>query len=637
MTFLAPLGLLALLTLPLIIILHLRRERLRRVVVPSLMLWQQAPATTGRHRRLILPRTLLLLLHLLVAGLLALALAHPQLLGRLLAGGAQHLLVVIDTSTSMAAREGFNKDRLDEARARVRVLIDNLNGNDTLSIIAAGPQARLLATGTIGNRAGLLDALDRLEPVGTGTDIAGALALAQLAYESSTTQEAGQIVVLSDQEPPQDGPLLPEQVEWVRVGNTTRNQAIVALAARPRRGGTAGYDVYARIANYDTRSAARTVHLLGDDKHLDVRTLNIRPEGETELTWEIAPGTEVLELKMDSGDDLAIDDTASLSLDQSRSLRTVLVSASAQANPALLRALATLPRLTLATFDPVTYASAPPANAADLTIFDGLIPETLPEGGVLIINPPAGNHPLLQVEAAQGSAEGAVLPPVEIVHSTSGNDNNPLEGLSLGSIDFGTGLIVQTPSWAKVLLTRDNHPLILRGIVGERAVAIWAFDLVKGNLTTKLAFPLLVARAVYDLTTPTPPISLLAGQALNMPLHPRTEKVELTDPTGQSQQIAVTQTLVLEHLHHPGIYTVHELAGNETLYTTRIAVNAGTPLESDLRPQPLPALRALHLALDDHSAGEGEVSHNTAQPVWHWLALAALMVLVFEWIYVHWR
>ncbi|PMP83121.1 MAG: hypothetical protein C0183_08830, partial [Roseiflexus castenholzii] len=39
MSFLLPLGLLALLALPLIVLLHFLRERRRRVPTPSLLLW----------------------------------------------------------------------------------------------------------------------------------------------------------------------------------------------------------------------------------------------------------------------------------------------------------------------------------------------------------------------------------------------------------------------------------------------------------------------------------------------------------------------------------------------------------------------------------------------------------------------
>ena len=75
MTFLFPLGLLALLAIPIIVVLHLLRERRRRVVVPSLMHWLNVPRRRDAQRVRRLPLTLLLLLHLLVLQLVP----HPML------------------------------------------------------------------------------------------------------------------------------------------------------------------------------------------------------------------------------------------------------------------------------------------------------------------------------------------------------------------------------------------------------------------------------------------------------------------------------------------------------------------------------------------------------------------------------
>ncbi|WP_322511723.1 BatA domain-containing protein, partial [Chloroflexus sp.] len=79
MTFLAPIGLLALLALPVIVFLHLLQARRRRAVVPSLLIWWQIPSRPAARRRRRLRWTLLLLLHLLAALLIGLALAQPQI------------------------------------------------------------------------------------------------------------------------------------------------------------------------------------------------------------------------------------------------------------------------------------------------------------------------------------------------------------------------------------------------------------------------------------------------------------------------------------------------------------------------------------------------------------------------------
>src|SRR5262245_4266338 len=124
MTFLLPLGLLALLTLPIIVVLHMLRERRRRVAVPSLLHWLNVPRRREGERVRRLPWSLLLLLQLLVAGLLGLALGQPQLAGPL-SGAARQLAIVVDASTSMAARDGVTS-RFAAAQSRARDLLRGL-------------------------------------------------------------------------------------------------------------------------------------------------------------------------------------------------------------------------------------------------------------------------------------------------------------------------------------------------------------------------------------------------------------------------------------------------------------------------------------------------------------------------------
>lgn len=98
MSFLLPLGLLALLALPLIVLLHFLRERRRRVPTPSLLLWANLPRRVEGERSRRLPLTLLLLLHLLIATLLGVALGGPQITGAL-TPDARHTAIILDTST----------------------------------------------------------------------------------------------------------------------------------------------------------------------------------------------------------------------------------------------------------------------------------------------------------------------------------------------------------------------------------------------------------------------------------------------------------------------------------------------------------------------------------------------------------
>ncbi|MCU0490731.1 MAG: VWA domain-containing protein [Chloroflexaceae bacterium] len=635
MSFLAPLGLLALLALPIIVVLHLLRERRRRVVVPSLLLWRNLTPRPDPEQRRRLPLTWLLLMHLLVAGLLALALAQPQWLNNLL-GGQRHVAVVIDTSTSMAARDG-GSTRLEQARNRARSLINGLSGNDTLSLIAAGPQARVLASGTAESATALLAALETVQVEGSGTDLSGGLTLAQAALAN---QGDGRVVVLSDSATPNlereiNRTPRTRPIDWQQIGGNTNNQAIVTLASRAWNSGGAGgrssVQVYARVANYSSGAVTSQLRLFGDDQLLDTRDLNMLENGESELTWTLPTGIRVLRAELTGNDALPADNSASLSLAAARPINTLLVSASPGA---LERALRAVPGLNVTVVPPADYGAAQQNARPDLTIFDGALPADWPVGGVLVVNPPpgaerpAGSPLTIDGQLVDLNREGQ-REPVRPVGTVA-----LFDGLSLDSVNFAAARRVEVPPWATVQLAAGDLPLILRGQAGQSEIAIWTFDLTSSTLPSRLAFPLLVARTVRSLTPAALPGSLLAGESLPVRLSPRTDSLELREPDGQTRQIAVTPggAVAPLSLGQPGVYTIVERAGADVLFEGQLAVNAGSPIESDLRPRPVPP--GLDRAATP-TGGNSGVSVPDWQPFWFGLVMLALLVMLIEWAYVH--
>jgi hypothetical protein len=604
MTFLLPLGLLALLTLPVILLLHLLRERRRRMAVPSLLHWQNLPRKREGERIRRLPLTLLLLLHLLAAALIGLALGRPQLAGAL-GGAPRQIAIIIDTSTSMATRDGPST-RFAQARERARTALNGLGGSDRAILIAAGPAARVIASGGAGDVAALHESLDQLRPGGTGVDLAGALTLAEAAFDG---ERARQVVVISDGALPSSAArTIAAPLDWQQVGTDQPNRAIVAFAARPA---GANVQVYARAANYSSTPIQTSILLYGDDQALGSRNVAIAAGGETELTWTLPAGYSWLRAALDGRDGLPQDDDGFLGLAQTRPIRAMLVSA----NPdALRRALAAIPGVSVTVADPSSYS---PAQAADVTLFDSFLPPAWPEGATLAINPPPDNAliPIGQRTGRQAAAE--------LAHSGA-----LLEGLSLEGVRFGDPRQVMTPAWATPQLALGDTPLILRGRAGTHEIAIWNFDLAASNLPTRLAFPLLVARTVRDLTPPALPASIAAGARLALRPDPRAGQIELSGPENLRATVAATQTLELDMLTLPGLYRVEERAAGEILFRGQVAVNAGAAIESDLRPRPAPPIAGA----DQSLAGE---PRREMRDIWPWLALGALAVLMLEWGYIH--
>jgi hypothetical protein len=605
MSFLLPLGLLALLALPIIVLLHLLRERRQRVPVPSLLLWANLPRRIDGERSRRLPLTLLLLLHLLVAALLGFALGGPQIAGTP-APDARHTALIIDTSSSMAAIDG-GASRFEQVRQRARALIAAISPGDRMTLIAAGPRAQIVASGE--DPFVLTVALDTLQPGGVGVAINEALTLAEAALDP---QFSRRIIVLTDGAlPPQPVRDVAVPVEWVQIGSAIPNRAIIAFASRPW---GSRIQVYARVASYDTAPFNGTLRIFSGNQVLAEDQVTIAPDSETEISWTLPGGVETLRAVIDGRDALPQDDSAYLSVAQGRPAVALLVS---NQPAALRRALEAIPGVTVVVTTPDAYATTPERVIADLTIFDGFLPDAWPQGSVLVIAPPPDSS-LLRVAPDLQLLDTGV--PLRQRGST-------LEGLGFGGVVFNAVRRIEPPPWAEVLLASGDLPLILRGRIEGREVAIWTFDLASGNLTTRLAFPLLVARTVRDLAPPPLPQAVRAGEMLTIRPDPRTTALVIRGPDSRRIEVPVTSVVTLDTLIEPGFHTVEEQRSGTTILAGVVGVNAGAAIESNLRPQSAPLLRA-------PGNDPGSASGQHMIDLWPWLAGTALIILAIEWVYV---
>jgi hypothetical protein len=526
----------------------------------------------------------------------------------------------------MAARDGATT-RFQEARSRALALLRGLGAGDRATLIAAGPTARVVAEGGASELAVLTATLDGLRPGGDGADLSGALTLAVARRDP---QHEYRIVAISDGS--SSSPLPPQAAEsgegaapidWQLVGGDQPNRAIVSFAARPWGD---KLQVYARAANYAAAPFGGTLRLYGDERLLDTRAVNIAADGETELTWTLPAGNAVLRAALDGQDALPEDDQGFLAVAPPRPISVLLVST----KPEPLRRALAAAGAQISVAEPARYADALAAGrTSDITVFDGFLPPAWPAGAVLAINPPPGSA-LIEVGKSSGRApEGALK-----------QSGATLEGLSFGGVNFGAVQAITPAAWATTMLAIGDRPLILRGRAGANEIAVWAFDLASGNLPTRLAFPLLVARTMRDLAPSPLPSAIQAGAPLTLRPDPRAAALQLIAPDGGRSTLPSAQTLVIDSLTQPGFYRV-EAQGSPPAAGGQIGVNAGSAVESDLR-QRLPL--APEAAGDAQAAQtpqfaapqvEANQPQGQARDLWPWLALGALALLMLEWGYVH--
>src|SRR5262245_6809550 len=184
LTLLAPIGLTALVGIPLVILLHMRNNTPKLRPVPTLRFWlltlqEQRERTSFRRP----PLSLLMLLQILIVGLVAFALARPVTTSALSGLGhrtePQHLIVLLDGSTSMAATDGPNgQTRFEAARQEAINRINNLHEGDVATVIVLGTNTTNLEATDAASFRSLRDRLSTLPQPGGIADLNAGLALA---------------------------------------------------------------------------------------------------------------------------------------------------------------------------------------------------------------------------------------------------------------------------------------------------------------------------------------------------------------------------------------------------------------------------------------------------------------------------
>ncbi len=646
MSLLTPTGLWLLLLAPVIVALHLWRVRYRRHTLSSTLLWSRvlAERTLQRPRRL--PnRYLLLLLELAMLACAVLALARPSWA---VARSHRHVLVAIDTSLPMTATD-VRPNRLAQAKERAGQVIDTLGDGDTATLVDAGPEPRVLATG--GDRAALHHALDGLTTGYGSSALAGDLPL--LSGLHAAAGPGDEIYLFAPLGTPTAAlDTLRRALRGVRiglVGVTTDDRGVDGLTVsclegRGSNGGSRGQgteagscEAYAQLVNTGPRAITTRITATIDGAATS-QQVTLPAQSSVPIHLGLARTTRTLELRLDGHDTLPADDAAWAVVPPEKPMsRSVLLVTSDPTSP-LAQVLGAIPSLHLTTTTPDDTTINDEAGRADLTVLDSTDSSILPGGNLLVIDPPTGN-PFY--------GTGIV---VSVNGVTAIDAGSPLvRDADLSSLILTTIVHAQLPSWAHADVMSDGSPLLYSGTTGGRRIAVLTFDPRTtmlnnpSNLDTLLAFPTLLRNAV-DFLVPSATASTAAGRAAVEPLvrlgqnqgPVRLQPLSTADvgPAQSDAQSAldvppVSDIVALPPLR-PGLYALDDGPGNARLQLAANASVAGNPATgADIAATtaaeaaaPAPVAPAL-LSPDVRPPWEG----------WALLAVLALIVLSIEWWY----
>lgn len=296
MTFLNPLGLLALLAIPIILGLHFFRQQKKSRQVGGLHLWDFARIATPAGRRFErLRATLPLLFQLLAALLLALLLAGLDLPTK---KSARHYSVIIDDSVSMQARV----DGSVAAKRAVEEITNWAGADDQFTLVAASARPAVLA-GPAASKTELVRALAAWSPRSTIANVDEAV---NIAAKFGT--ESSRIIFVTDD--PKGADHLKAGVSVWGVGRAAPNNGII-FADRFRASEDAD-KIIATIQRFGGGAVQETLTVYRGDEALASQPVDLQTSIPVSVELNLPAVGVPLRLALTTGDPLAADDSVIL-------------------------------------------------------------------------------------------------------------------------------------------------------------------------------------------------------------------------------------------------------------------------------------------------------------------------------------
>lgn len=567
-----PLGLIALLGIPAVLVIHFLQRKAKEVPVSTLFLLEHTrrEAASGRRFERLIP-SIPLWMQLLAVLLLTWILVEPRYRK---SGSIQRIAVVLDSSASMSV---FKQD----AVRRLRESLPTLRGGASemqLTVLESLPNRPRVYTGASMDE--LEQAMKNWQPTVGPVDPTQALRLAR-----SLVSRDGSVVYLTDT----PSEKLPFEAGLMAVGKPIENVGFTGVSFA-KDDDTLIWR--AMVKNHGTKAADRTWALHASTGSTPARTLHLEPGAMMTLqaAFPIDAGNVRVELSPDS---FVLDDVLPMVAPRPKSLK---ISNATSAN------FAALSGKLIQSLDAAETTSN--ANEADLTLasYNPLDP-VLPGGNTFL---------LVEDETRTGSwLKGGIVA-----------EGHPLmDGLNWQSLLVRETIQFERRPEDQILLWQEKRPLILLREEGETRRLLINFDPSLSNAEKQPAFVVLFHRFADSIRQrKIAPVAenLETGQPIRFSsLKGKPVVVSAADPKGESIKLAGDDA-AQNAIPNPGFQTFKQ--EDKPLLTA--AVHFGDPREADLSKCGTNSGEAL--------AGKARTEqHSKADPLWRaWILLLGAALLV---------
>ena len=665
MSLASPLALFWLAALIPVVAFYILKIRLRRVPVSTILFWRQIydehqPRSIWQRMR----HWLSLLVQIVLILLLVLALADPFFAWE--TRQLRRIVLILDNSASMNATD-VSPSRLAAAKDEALRVIRGMRFRDELAVVTAGGSPRVVCGFSSHGRT-LSHAVDDVVATDNPTRVTEAVELARRLLGERQDEHQREIVVLTDKawgQAPENSNLADHSLDRVskslppnlnfavpdpgllvrHFGTSAGNVGITQFQTRRSLIDPLGYEILAEVTNASDEQVECRLEIDLNDDVVDVVPLKLTPGQHWSQSFEktSADGGH-LTAKLNRPDILAADNRAWAVLPKREMIPVMLVS---EGNLFLQKVLESNPLVELQRIalsggklmaDGRGPLSQPSALPVQITVLHRQVPEVLPNGAVLVIDPRESCDAWQIGDALQNP----------VVHQQD-KDSPLLSHVRLDNVVMPEArqLKFASDEGVKVLArSLAGDPLLATIERPGQKVLLLTVNLDEGDLPLRTAFPILMMNALNWCTEhrgelreslPTgaiteieltrraggvsPPVGGLTGDAQPTGGLTPPARLELIAPDGRRSALPVQSgRLSLGPFDQCGVWRVVADEGDATLL--ELACNLADRNESDVR-----------VPKSEETTPASVVSAGLLgnRPVWFWLIAFAWLLMAAEW------
>ena len=586
----------------LVVALYLLDRVRNKHVVSSLRFFQTAEKPPEQKHRRKLQQPWSLTLQLLSLLLLLLAIAQLRL-GSPDRSSRDHVLI-LDSSAWMAARNGQGR-LIDEARAAARHYLSLLPSSDRVMLVRADALATP-ANFFESDRTAIQRAIDRTEPSASGLKLEDALQFARDAQRLHA-QRPGEIVFVgAGRAAPEDQPARPpENLRVLPIKGPAEHTGLLKMGARRSLTNPDAWDIFVAVKNYGTqRRSVPLVLTFGGAATIGSRRFDLNPGADQSASFEFQTRSAGwLEARILANDAFAEDKRAVLELPARKILAVTVYSS----EPDLLRPIfQAIPSVNAKFVPPANYDPSSPG----IVVLDRFAPpsQQRPRGPSIWLMPPPQGSPV------------SVRTTANKVKLTQWLTDSMLgAGLHTKDLEIETSEIFSLGTDDLAVAESEAGPVIVAQLKTKTVVS--GFHPVRSAMRYELVTPLLFANMLrwmapdifrgFESTA-----SSVGAVDVDLESEPDPANVNVITESGQRLPFTLDGRKLRFFSGAPGVVRV--LTGDRELVYSLTLPQPGAVVWSPSGVRTGFPARML--------------SEQSGRDIWQWLAIAAAIALVADWI-----